>query len=169
VLHRIAEAAADVGVAPEVLAPQLESVGLASPDGLRPPPSAPHAGRLPRLLRALPMWGWLGALYALSVTVQLALGLRVPSPWIMVDEVVYSDMARSFASTGHFLIRGVHGDYGFVYPLLLSPAYAIFGPMSDVYQWARVIDAIVMSCGRRRRLPPRRSQSLFPRWSTSGR
>jgi len=145
VLQRVAQAAADVGVAPEVLAPQLESVGFASPDGLRPPPSAPHAGRLPRLPRALPMWGWLGALYALSVTVQLALGLRVPSPWIMVDEVVYSDMARSFASTGHFLIRGVHGDYGFVYPLLLSPAYAIFGPMSDVYQWARAIDALVMS------------------------
>ncbi len=32
------------------------------------------------------------------------------SPWIMVDELVYSDMARSFAATGHFLIRGVHGE-----------------------------------------------------------
>jgi glycosyltransferase involved in cell wall biosynthesis len=145
VLRRVAEAAAEVGVAPELIAPGLESVGLASPDArLSRRPSAP-AGRSAQLVRALPMWGWLGALYALSVTVQLALGLRVPSPWIMVDELVYSDMARSFASTGHFLIRGVHGDYGFVYPLLLSPAYAIFGPMSDVYQWARVIDALVMS------------------------
>ena len=35
--------------------------------------------------------------------VQLALALRVVSPWIMVDELVYSDMARSFADTGHFL------------------------------------------------------------------
>jgi glycosyltransferase involved in cell wall biosynthesis len=144
VLRRVAEAAADVGVAPELLAPELESVGLASVDGLQPP-GAPGAGRPAQFVRALPMWAWLGALYALSVTVQLALALRVPSPWIMVDELVYSDMARSFASTGHFLIRGVHGDYGFVYPLLLSPAYAIFGPMSDVYQWARVIDALVMS------------------------
>jgi glycosyltransferase involved in cell wall biosynthesis len=145
VLRRVSEAAAEVGVAPELLAPQLESVGLASPDALRPQPASTAPGRSARFLRALPMWGWLGALYVLSVTVQLALGLRVPSPWIMVDELVYSDMARSFASTGHFLIRGVHGDYGFVYPLLLSPAYAIFGPMSDVYQWARVIDALVMS------------------------
>ena len=64
--------------------------------------------------------------------------LRVVSPWIMVDELVYSDMARSFADTGHFLIRGVHANYGFVYPLLLSPAYALFGSMTDVYQWARV-------------------------------
>ena len=29
--------------------------------------------------------------------------------------------------TGHFLIRGVHANYGFVYPLLLSPAYKLFG------------------------------------------
>src|SRR6185437_14096561 len=87
----------------------------------------------------------LGSLYALTVVLQLALGLRVTSPWIMVDELVYSDMARSFASTGHFLIRGVHGNYGFVYPLLLSPAYKLLGPMTDVYQWSRVINALVMS------------------------
>jgi hypothetical protein len=86
----------------------------------------------------------LGLLYALAVTIQLAIGLRVVSPWIMVDELVYSDMARSFASTGHFLIRGVHANYGFVYPLLLSPAYKLFGSTIDVYRWARVIDALAM-------------------------
>ena len=91
------------------------------------------------------MWLWVAGLYAVSVVVQLTLGLRVVSPWIMVDELVYSDMARSFAAHGHFLIRGVHGSYGFVYPLLLSPAYALFGSMHDVYQWARVVDALVMS------------------------
>jgi hypothetical protein len=63
----------------------------------------------------------------------------------MVDELVYSDMARSFAATGHFLIRGTHANYGFVYPLLLSPVYAALGPMADVYRWVRVVDALVMS------------------------
>jgi glycosyltransferase involved in cell wall biosynthesis len=145
VLLELAEAAAVVGIEPEVLAPDLEQVGIVSPGGLGPSRAVPRPGRGAQLLRALPAWAWLAVLYVVSVTVQLALGLRVPSPWIMVDELVYSDMARSFASTGHFLIRGVHGDYGFVYPLLLSPAYAIFGPMSEVYQWARVIDALVMS------------------------
>ena len=110
------------------------------------------------------MWLWLAALYAVSVVVQLALGLRVVSPWIMVDELVYSDMARSFAAHGHFLIRGVHGNYGFVYPLLLSPAYALFGSMHDVYQWARVIDALVMSLGGRPGVPAR-----APRRPSSGR
>jgi hypothetical protein len=83
-------------------------------------------------------------LYAVATTIQLALALRVTSPWIMVDELVYSDMARSFAKTGHFLIRGVHANYGFVYPLLLSPVYAAVGPMSDVYRWSQAVNALVL-------------------------
>ena len=150
VLREVAEAAAVAGVEPELLAPELQQAALVSPDGRAPAGHAPGSdpGSGPRgagLLRSWPMWLWVGALYAVSVAVQLALGLRVVSPWIMVDELVYSDMARSFAATGHFLIRGVHGNYGFVYPLLLSPAYALFGSMHDVYQWARVVDALVMS------------------------
>lgn len=89
------------------------------------------------------MWAWVGTLYAVAVAVLLALGLRVVSPWIMVDELVYSDMARSFAATGNFLIRGVHANYGFVYPLLLSPAYKALGATADVYQWVRVINALL--------------------------
>ena len=137
VLREVAEAAADVGVEPELLAPEL---ALFSPDGHVPVP-----GAATRLVRTGPVWLWLAGLYAVSVVVQLALGLRLVSPWIMVDEIVYSDMARSFASTGHFLIRGAHAGYGVVYPLLISPAYAIFGPVSDAYRWARVIDALAMS------------------------
>lgn len=144
VMQAVAEAAGDVGVEPEVLAPALQQAALVSPDGRGPGSPVPRPGWGPTLLRTWPAWIWLGSLYAVSVAVQLALGLRVSSPWIMVDELVYSDMARSFASTGHFLIRGVHGDYGFVYPLLLSPAYALAGPVAHVYQWARVIDALAM-------------------------
>ncbi len=139
ILRAIAEAAADTGVEPARIAPELTALGLVSPNG-HVPVSDTKTGPL----RTLPIWAWLGGLYAAAVAVQLALGLRVVSPWIMVDELVYSDMARSFAGTGHFLIRGVHANYGFVYPLLLSPAYKLFGPMTDVYQWARVINALVM-------------------------
>jgi glycosyltransferase involved in cell wall biosynthesis len=145
VLRQVAEAAADIGLEPELLAPELERIGLVSADGRGPARTGAAPGWWSGVLKTLPMWAWLAVVYVASVTVQLALGLRVSSPWIMVDEIVYSDMARSFASTGHFLIRGVHGNYGFVYPLLLSPAYKLFGPMTDVYQWTRVINALVMS------------------------
>jgi Dolichyl-phosphate-mannose-protein mannosyltransferase len=122
-----------------VLAPELTGLGLVSPNG-HVPVSDTRAG----LLGLWPMWAWLGGLYVLAATVQLALGLRVVSPWIMVDELVYSDMARSFADTGHFLIRGVHANYGFVYPLLLSPAYKFSGSVADAYQWARAINALAI-------------------------
>ncbi len=150
VLRELADAAADVGLEPEPLAPALELAGLVSPDGRA---SAGHvSGSDPgtRPARAWPfgtppVWAQVASLYAVAVVVLLALGLRVSSPWIMVDELVYSDMARSFAATGHFLIRGVHGNYGPVYPLLLSPVYAIFGPVSDAYAWARVVNALLIS------------------------
>ncbi len=139
VLREVASAAADVGVATEPLAADLVHSSLVSRDG-----SVTVPGSGPRLLRTVPIWAWLGSLYAVAVAVQLALALRITSPWIMVDEIVYSDMARSFAQTGHFLIRGVHGNYGFVYPLLLSPVYRAIGPMSDVYRWSQVVNALLM-------------------------
>ena len=145
VLRELALAASEVGLEPELLAPALAGASLVSADGGAPAGRVPAPGRGARAFRTVPTWILLASLYAVSVVVQLALGLRVVSPWIMVDELVYSDMARSFAATGHFLIRGAHGNYGFVYPLLISPAYAIFGSIAEAYRWVRVIDALVMS------------------------
>jgi glycosyltransferase involved in cell wall biosynthesis len=138
ILQAVAEAAADTGADPARIAPGLADLGLVSPSG-----SVVERRGLAPLRGARPLT-WLVGLYAVAVAVQLALALRVVSPWIMVDELVYSDMARSFASTGHFLIRGVHADYGFVYPLLLSPAYKLLGSTMHVYQWARVLNALAM-------------------------
>jgi glycosyltransferase involved in cell wall biosynthesis len=150
VLRELAEAAADVGMEPESLAPALEQASLVSPDGRGSAGHVRGPGPETRPVRAWPLWTppiWvqLGSLYAVAAVVLLALGLRVSSPWIMVDELVYSDMARSFAATGHFLIRGVHGNYGPVYPLLLSPVYALFGAVSDAYAWARVVNALLIA------------------------
>jgi glycosyltransferase involved in cell wall biosynthesis/4-amino-4-deoxy-L-arabinose transferase-like glycosyltransferase len=139
VLREVAAAAAEVGVDEEPLAEELVRASLVPRDGSV---SVPGTGT--RLRLAGPMWAWIGGLYAVAVTLQLALALRVTSPWIMVDELVYSDMARSFARSGHFLVRGVHANYGFVYPLLLSPVYAAIGPMGDVYRWSQAVDALVI-------------------------
>ena len=139
ILRDVAAAAADTGVDPGTLAPELAGVGLAGPNGTRP---VLGTGRVRS--GTWPMWAWLGTLYIVAVAIQLALALRVVSPWIMVDELLYSDMARSFASTGHFLVRGSTANYGFVYPLLLSFAYAVTHTVSDAYQWARLINALAM-------------------------
>lgn len=137
VLHEVAAAAADTGVEPDALAPDLRELGLVG-----------HArdlapARSPRLLPGSPLL-WLGALYAVAVAVVLSLALRVQAPWIMVDELVYSDAARSFAEHGNFLIRGARAEYGYVYQLLLAIPYALTSTVADAYAFARVLNALVM-------------------------
>lgn len=67
-------------------------------------------------------------------------------PWIMIDEIVYSELAKSFASTGHFAVReSPTTGYGIVYPLLISPAYALFRSIPTVYAAIKVINSLLMS------------------------
>src|SRR6478752_2416969 len=89
---------------------------------------------------------WLAAIVVISAAIRIALGRHVIAPWIMVDELIYSELAKSFAATGHFQIRGVASNgYGFVYPALIAPAWKVFGPMPTVYAAAKAINAVVMS------------------------
>ncbi len=102
--------------------------------------------RVLALVRAVPGWGWLTALVGVSTVVRYLLARGVAAPWIMVDELIYSDLAKSFAEAGQFLIRGQEtGAYGFVYPLLISPAWALFQAAPDAYAAAKAINALVMS------------------------
>jgi glycosyltransferase involved in cell wall biosynthesis len=154
VLEEVASAAADVGVDAALIAPALAESGLVTN-------GAVASGRVPgtvtrtrpvrawprwsRPLARVPIWAWLGAIVAVSSVVQILLARRLVAPWIMVDELVYSDMARSFADTGDFLIRGVHANYGVVYPALLAIPYGLFGPMPDVYAAAKSMNAVLIS------------------------
>ena len=86
-----------------------------------------------------------GGLVLVAIAARLWLMRRIPTPWILVDEFVYSEYAKSFAAGGHFLLRGELGpQLGRVYPALISPAWH-FGPMSTVYAVAKGINVVVMS------------------------
>jgi dolichyl-phosphate-mannose-protein mannosyltransferase len=78
--------------------------------------------------------------------VRYLLARRIVAPWIMVDELIYSELAKSFAATGHLLIRDVHhGAYGAVYPLLIAPAWRVFSSVPDAYAAAKTIGSVLMS------------------------
>jgi hypothetical protein len=96
---------------------------------------------------AVPVWAWLAFLVALSAIVHYGLGRRMVAPWIMVDELIYSELAKSFASGDGFAIRGQSfgGAYGFVYPILLAPAWALFDSIPAAYTAAKAINAIAIS------------------------
>src|SRR4029078_2897285 len=87
------------------------------------------------------------ALRLASVGVRLWLAWRVPTPWIMVDELIYSELAKSFAAGGHFLFRGhpTATRFGFVSPVLISPAWASSRNVPHAYAAAKAINCLVMS------------------------
>lgn len=95
---------------------------------------------------SIPASVWVGGIVVASIVVRVALARRIVAPWIMVDEIVYSELAKSFAAHGHFLVRGVPSrGYGIVYPILIAPAWRLFGPIPDVYVAAKAINCVVMS------------------------
>jgi glycosyltransferase involved in cell wall biosynthesis len=146
VVSEVAQAAAEIGIAPGTpftaeLTERLDEVGLARNGRPEPAPPLPRS----RLAR-IPPWAWLAALVVVSAVFRYGLSRRVVAPWIMVDELIYSELAKSFASTGHFLIRDVHhGAYGAVYPLLIAPAWRVFASVPDAYAAAKTIGSLLMS------------------------
>src|ERR671934_215228 len=146
VVREIALAAAEVGIEPgtpfaQELGVRLDELGFAQ-DG-RPQPAPPPE---PSALARVPVSLWLAVLVLGSTLLRWALAGRVVAPWIMVDELVYSELAKSFAATGHFLVRGEHhGAYGFVYPAVIPPAWRLFSSAPDAYAAAKVIGSFVMS------------------------
>jgi hypothetical protein len=94
---------------------------------------------------AIPAWAWLAAIVVCSIALRLVLARRMVAPWIMVDELIYSELAKSIAAHGSFLIRGVpsHG-FGFLYPILIAPAFRI-ASVPQAYAAAKAIDTVLMS------------------------
>jgi 4-amino-4-deoxy-L-arabinose transferase-like glycosyltransferase len=97
-------------------------------------------------LRAIPAWGWLGGIIVLSFALRAWLARGMVAPFIMVDELIYAELARSIAEEGELLVRNVPASgYSIVYPLLISPAYLFFDDLVDAYGAVKTINALVMS------------------------
>jgi 4-amino-4-deoxy-L-arabinose transferase-like glycosyltransferase len=99
-----------------------------------------------RSARRIPTWGWLAALVVASSLVRAWLGRGMVAPFIMVDELIYAELGKSFAATGDFLVRGVPArGYSIVYPVVISPAYAAFDSLTDAYAAVKAINSLAMS------------------------
>ena len=83
---------------------------------------------------------------SLSVIVRWSISLGMPAPWILPDEIVYSELAKSIASGERPSIRGmpVFG-WGEVYPTLIAPAWIAFEDPVHAYRAALGVNAVVMS------------------------
>ena len=77
-------------------------------------------------IAAVPAWLWLGALILASAGIRLALAKPHPAPWVFPDELIYSNLAESFAETRALRASRVARAPGLRpgYPLLIAPAYS---------------------------------------------
>jgi hypothetical protein len=89
---------------------------------------------------------WVAGIVIASVGIRIMLSRHIAAPWIFADELIYSELAKSFAAHGTFSIRGVpsHG-LGFVYPIVIAPAWRVSASMPGTYVAAKTINAAVMS------------------------
>ncbi len=96
-------------------------------------------------MRRVPAWGVLAALVAVSTIARALAGLRVPTPWIAADEMIYAELGRSLWETGHLSILGADtAFYSLVYPALIGLPLALFDTALG-YDVARVLGALAMS------------------------
>ena len=81
-----------------------------------------------------------------AAVVQIVMAFDLPGPWIVPDELIYSELAKSLGSGALPAVRGeVTWGYGILYPLLISPAWAVFDDPSRAYVAAKVVNSVLLS------------------------
>jgi hypothetical protein len=88
----------------------------------------------------------LAGLMLLAFVVRTWLNGRVEAPWIMADELTYSDMAKSFADGDGLTVRGLPSYARTLYPVLISPAW-LAGSVEAAFAAAKTINTVAMTLG----------------------
>lgn len=97
-------------------------------------------------LGRVPSWAWLAGIVGGSAALRLWLVRGMPAPFVFVDELIYSELARSLADGAGYAVRETPvSGYSLLYPALVAPAYALFDDLTLAYAAAKAINAVVMS------------------------
>ena len=99
-------------------------------------------------LARLPVAVWLGAVVAGSAVFRFGLARTSPTPWILPDEYIYSELARNLGQSGHFLVNGgpfAAWTYGPLYAVLTAPAWLLTSSSEAAYAAVQALNCIFMS------------------------
>ena len=91
---------------------------------------------------------WLAAIVAVSTLIRIWAGAATAAPWIIPDELIYSELARSFAETGSFAVRDQAFSawtFGPLYPILISPIFGLAADPPAAYALAKAFNALLIS------------------------
>ena len=97
------------------------------------------------IARPAVLTGALAAFVLVLVVIRVWLARKIATPWIMSDEFLYSELARSFADSHQLLVRGADYPINSVgYPLLVSPAW-LAASMTTTYTLVKTINVVLMT------------------------
>ena len=86
------------------------------------------------------------AVVAAAASFGQVLALRIKAPRIFGDELIYWELARGFAWTGHFTVRGGAAPrYGTAYPALIALAQRLGGNQTAAFAVAKGLNAVAFS------------------------
>jgi hypothetical protein len=108
--------------------------------------------RAPRLVRA--PWLVLAAMIAVAAAVFALAGRGIPTPWILIDELVYAGLARSLWAGHGFTLRGHGVTVSWTYPALLAPVAWSYGAMKAVNAVVVALTAVPVFLWARRLVSP---------------
>jgi hypothetical protein len=94
--------------------------------------------------RPLAVWLALGGLVAAAITIRVLLTRGSAAPWIMIDELIYSEFAKSLAAGEGWLNREQPAAYLSTYPVLIAPAWWA-GSMATTFAVAKGVNAALMT------------------------
>ena len=88
----------------------------------------------------------LSLLVALGMAVQVVRGARKEGPFVLGDELVYSDLAKSVARSGELLLFGSpHLGHSVLYPVAISPFFALASDTATALDALQLVQALWMA------------------------
>jgi hypothetical protein len=104
--------------------------------------------------RSRPLARWTDRRHAVTVAflvmvgvvalVRILLTRSLPAPWILGDELHYSELAKSFASNGVMRFREEPSSLRSLYPVLVSPAW-LASSVGTAYALAKALNVLLMT------------------------
>ena len=71
---------------------------------------------------------------------------QLPGPWIIPDELIYTELGRSAAESAAFTIRDeATRVYALLYAVVIAPAYLLWDEPESSYRAVKAINAVAMS------------------------
>jgi hypothetical protein len=94
----------------------------------------------------IPVVAVLGSIVVAASLMRLLLVRSTTAPGVLGDELIYSGLAKSIALDGLPRFRGeLDLSHSLLYPLVLSPVYALAGDGARAYEVTKAIDAIIVT------------------------